>query len=344
MASGLQLGTVARASTSGLDLHAVGCMGSVHRRSSAVNSVQSSVYWQYIPQLAPPPYVEVMDAAHRDVGDFLRTRRDRISPEQAGIIACGRRRVKGLRREEVATLAGISVDYYAKMERGDLSGVSPQVVTALARALQLDEAEVDHLHALVRAADPRSTQSRSRSGRTTIQPGLQRFIDAVTEAPVWVRNRRMDYVAANSLGRALYSPLLDDSSNGDNTARFMFLNPNSHNFFPDWNQGADDIVATLRTYAGANPHDTGLTQLVGELATRSDAFRMRWAAHHVRHHRTGIKRINHPDVGYLELVYEAMELPSYPDLFMFACTAEPGSPSDDRLKLLASLAASVEVP
>ena len=282
-----------------------------------------------------------MDVAGSDVGDFLRTRRNRLTPEQTGIIAGGRRRVKGLRREEVATLAGISVDYYAKMERGDLSGVSPQVVTALARALQLDEAEVDHLHALVRAADPRSTQSRSRSGRTTIRPGLQRFIDAVTEAPVWVRNRRMDYVAANPMGRALYSPLLDDSTSKVNTARFMFLNPASRDFFPDWNQGADDIVATLRTYAGANPHDSELTQLIGELATRSNAFRMRWAAHHVRHHRAGIKRVHHPDVGDLELAYEAMELPSYPDLHMFACTAEPGSPSDERLKLLASLAASI---
>lgn len=273
-----------------------------------------------------------------DVGEFLRTRRDRITPEQAGVIGGGRRRVKGLRREEVALLAGISVDYYAKMERGDLGGVSPEVVESLARALRLDDAEVEHLHDLVRAAGPQPARRRKRAADATIRPSLQRFIDAVTGAPVWVRNRRMDFVAANPLGRALYAPLLDEPANRGNTARFVFLNPASQNFFPDWEQGADDIVATLRSYAGANPLDTGLTDLIGELVTRSDTFRRRWAAHNVRHHRTGVKRIRHPEVGDLEFVYEAMELPSYPELFMFAYTAEPGSPTEERVKLLGSLA------
>ncbi len=237
-------------------------------------------------------------------------------------------------------LAGVSVDYFAKMERGDLRGVSPQVVDSVARALHLDDAELDHFHDLVRAAEPLPPRQRKRPANTAIRPSLQRFIDAVTGAPVMVRNRRMDFVSANPLGRALYSPVLADPSNQNNTARFVFLNPDSRNFFPDWEQGADDIVATLRTYAGANPHDSGLTQLIGELVTRSDTFRMRWAAHNVRHHRAGIKRIRHPNVGDLEFTYEAMELPSYPDLFMFAYTAEPGSPTEERIKLLGSLAVS----
>lgn len=275
-----------------------------------------------------------------DVGEFLRTRRDRITPEQAGIIGGGRRRVKGLRREEVAMIAGVSVDYYAKMERGDLRGVSPEVIESVARALRLDEAETDHFHDLVRAAGPHPVRRRKRATDSSVRPSLQRFLDAVTGAPVWVRNRRMDFIAANSLGRALYSPLLDDPANRGNTARFVFLNPDSHNFFPDWDRGADDIVATLRTYAGANPLDTGLTDLIGELVTRSDTFRTRWAAHNVGHHRVGPKRIHHPDVGDLEFIYEAMELPSNPDLFMFAYTAEPGSPTADRVQLLGNLAAT----
>jgi len=157
---------------------------------------------------------------------------------------------------------------------------------------------------------------------------------------MWVRDRRMDLVAANALGRALYAPVLDDPASRGNTARFTFLNPAAQNFFPDWERNADDIVATLRTYAGQNPHDKPLTDLIGELVTRSDGFRFRWSKHNVRHHRTGIKRIHHPVVGLLEFSYQAMDLPSDPDWFMFAYTAEAGSVTDERMKLLGSLAAT----
>lgn len=273
-----------------------------------------------------------------EVDEFLRSRRDRVTPEQAGIIGGGRRRVRGLRREEVATLANISVDYYAKMERGDLRGVAPEILEAVAQALRLDEAETDHLHDLARAADPRPP--RRRQADQTVRPGLQRLVDAITGAPVWVRDRRMDIVTANPLGMALYRPVLDDADGRGNTARFVFLSPAARSFFPDWEKNADDIVATLRSYAGQNPRDKGLTDLIGELVTRSDAFRLRWAAHNVRHHRSGVKRINHPEVGDLELVYEAMDLPANPDWFMFGYTAEPGSPTEERLKLLGSLAAT----
>jgi len=274
---------------------------------------------------------------HRaEVAEFLRTRRDRITPDRAGIIGGGRRRVPGLRREEVAMLTGVSVEYYARMERGDLAGVSVEVLDALARALKLDEAETDHLNDLARAAGP--PPRRRRPAEQSVTPTLQRFLNAVTGAPMWVRDRRMDFIAANPLGRALYAPMLDDPANQGNSARFTFLDPASRIFFPDWEENADDIVASLRTYAGQNPLDKKLTGLIGELVTRSDTFRHRWARHNVRHHRAGIKRIRHPAVGDLELSYEAMELPANLDWFMFAFTAEPGSPTEERLKLLGSLA------
>lgn len=275
-----------------------------------------------------------------EVGEFLRSRRDKVAPEQAGIIGGGRRRVPGLRREEVAMLAHISVDYYAKMERGDLRGVAPEILDALARALRLDEAETDHLHDLPRAADPHPPRQRTARAEQTVRPSLQRFLDAITGAPAWVRDRRMNVITANQLGKALYRPVLDDADGCGNTARFMFLSPAARNFFPDWEQGADDIVATMRGYAGQNPRDRQLTDLIGELVTRSDAFGRRWAAHNVRHHRTGIKRIRHPEVGDLELVYEAMDLPANPDWFMFGYTAEPGSATEEKLRLLGSLAAT----
>jgi transcriptional regulator with XRE-family HTH domain len=282
---------------------------------------------------------------HRaQVTKFLRSRRDRITPEQAGIIGGGHRRVPGLRREEVALLTGVSVEYYARMERGDLAGVSLEVLDALARTLQLDEAETDHLADLARAAGPRPPRRRrSKPVEQTVKPTLQRFLDAVTHAPMWVRYRRLDFIAANPLGRALYAPMLDDPANQANTARFMFLNPAAQAFFPDWADNADDMVATLRIYAGQTPDDKKLTDLIGELVTRSDSFRHRWAKHDVRHHRSGLKRIHHPVVGDLELSYEAMELPTNRDWFVFAFTAEPGSPTEERLQLLSSIAVDSDV-
>ncbi|WP_442878151.1 helix-turn-helix domain-containing protein [Brachybacterium sp. J144] len=280
---------------------------------------------------------------HRaEVSDFLRTRRDRITPERAGILGGGRRRVPGLRREEVAMAAGISVEYYARIERGDLRGVSPEVLEAISRTLQLDEAESDHLHDLAEAAGP-PVRRRPRAAETEVPPTLQRFLDAVS-VPVWMRDRRMDLVAANPIGRALYAPVISDPAARGNTARFVFFSPASRTFFPDWEENASGIVATLRTYAGQSPRERRLTDLIGELVTRSDDFRVRWAAHDVRHHRTGIKRIRHPEVGDLELGYEAMALPAHPDWFLFGYTAEPGSPSAERLRLLGSLAETSPAP
>lgn len=278
-----------------------------------------------------------------EVAGFLRSRRDRITPEQAGIIGGGRRRVPGLRREEVALLTGVSVEYYARMERGDLRGVSPEVLDALGRALRLSEAERDHLADLARAAGPGSARTaRSGPRPPTERIELQRFLDAITGTPVYVRDRRMDFGAANPLGRALYAPVLEDAAARGNTARFTFLSPAARSFFPQWEHSADDLVATLRGYTGQNPRDKPLTDLIGELVCRSEDFALRWARHDVRHHRSGVKRMHHPAVGDLELGYQALAFPANPEWSLFAYTAEPGTPSAERIALLGSLAVTPE--
>jgi transcriptional regulator with XRE-family HTH domain len=219
---------------------------------------------------------------HRvEVREFLSSRRARINPEQAGLPAYGgNRRVKGLRREEVAMLAGVSVDYYVRMERGNLSGASESVLDALARALRLDEAEREHLFALARAAGPEPR--RRRSVPTSVRPAVQQVLDAITDAPAWVRNGRHDILAMNRLGRALYAPVLADPRRPANTTRFLYLDPAAQEFFVDWDRIANDAAAMLRLEAGRNPHDRGLIELVGELSTRSELFRKRWASHDVR--------------------------------------------------------------
>jgi transcriptional regulator with XRE-family HTH domain len=275
-----------------------------------------------------------------EIKEFLASRRARITPEQAGLPTYGgNRRVKGLRREEVALLAGVSVDYYVRLERGNLQGVSEQVLDALARALQLDEAERTHLFDLARAANANPT-TRRRTGTLRVRPSVQRILDLVA-APAWVRNARHDLLAANRLGYALYSGLLTDPVSPPNNARYVFLNPRSHEFFVDWERAADDIVAMLRSEAGRNPYDKALTDLIGELSTRSETFRQRWAAHNVRFHRTGRKRLRHPIVGDLDLSFEAMELPGE-DLTLLVYTAEPSSASQHALDLLASWAATLD--
>ncbi|MFJ4381110.1 helix-turn-helix transcriptional regulator [Streptomyces albidoflavus] len=280
-----------------------------------------------------------------EVREFLTSRRSRISPERAGLPAGPRRRVPGLRRSEVAALADVSVEYYAKLERGHLGGVSPAVLEAVARALQLDEAEREHLLNLARAADGSDALARPRRRRTrqwTPHRSLQWTLDAVTGGPAFVRNGRMDMVAANPLARAFYADVYADPHNQANLARFNFLDPASRRFYPDWDLAADVAVAILRTEAGRNPHDKGLHDLVGELSTRSDGFRTRWGAHDVRHHGTGTKRFHHPAVGALTLAYEGLEMATEPGLTLTVYTAEPGSPSDEGLRLLASWAADRE--
>jgi transcriptional regulator with XRE-family HTH domain len=276
-----------------------------------------------------------------EIREFLTSRRAKITPGQAGLTAYGPRRVPGLRREEVAVLAGVSVPYYTRLERGDLSGVSEGVLEALARALQLDEAERAHLFDLARAAGPMAKPRRPSAPRQ-IRPGVQRLLDAITGAPALVQNGRLDILAANQLARALYSELFRDPTRPHNHARFNFLNPRAHDLYPDWERGANDAVALLRAEAGRDPHDRDLTDLIGELSTRSEEFRARWAAHNVRLHQTGAKRFRHPVVGDLTLTFEMMELAADPGLNLLTFTAEPGSKSDEALMLLGSWAATVE--
>ena len=278
-----------------------------------------------------------------EIRDFLTTRRARISPEQAGLLVYGgNRRVSGLRREEVALLAGVSVDYYTRLERGHLGGVSDSVLEALARALQLDDAERAHLFDLARTANTTGTTARTRRrpAPSHVRPGVQRILDALVTAPAYVRNGRLEVLGANQLGRAVFAPVFSSPAGRPNIARFIFLDPAARDFYLDWNQLAGDAVALLRGEAGRNPYDRALSDLIGELSTRSEAFRSWWAAHNVRQHRSGVKHLHHPVVGDLTLAYESMELTADPGLRLNAYSAEPGSPSQDALDLLASWAAT----
>ncbi|MCX5098065.1 helix-turn-helix transcriptional regulator [Streptomyces sp. NBC_00439] len=278
-----------------------------------------------------------------EVREFLTSRRAKITPEQAGLPSGNRRRVPGLRRSEVAALADVSVEYYAKLERGSLAGASPAVLEAVARALQLDDAERAHLINLAQAADGSDalTRPRRRSTRAwNAHRSLQWVLDAVTAGPAFVRNGRMDLLATNQLARAFYDDVYATVGNQANLARFQFLDPTSRRFYPDWDQAADIAVAILRTEAGRNPHDKDLHDLVGELSTRRDDFRTRWGAHNVRHHGTGTKRFHHHTVGDLTLAYEGLDMAAEPGLTLTIYTAEPGSPSEEGLRLLASWAAT----
>ncbi|HEY5354657.1 MAG TPA: helix-turn-helix transcriptional regulator [Streptosporangiaceae bacterium] len=289
-----------------------------------------------------------------EIREFLTSRRAKITPEQAGLPAWGgHRRVAGLRREEVALLAGVSVDYYTRLERGNAHGASDSVLEALARALQLDEAEHAHLFDLVRAANTSAANTSAaltggaaraprRPARQQVRPSVQRILDSMTTTPAYVRNARMDILAANRLGRALYSPILTSPAQPANHARFLFLDPAAAQFYIDWERQAQDTVALLRTEAGRNPHDKALSGLIGELSTRSEIFRTWWAAHNVRFHRTGVKRLHHPVVGELSLTFEALDLAADAGLRISAYTAEPGSASEDALNLLASWAATLD--
>ncbi|MGD0195886.1 MAG: helix-turn-helix transcriptional regulator [Candidatus Dormibacteria bacterium] len=274
--------------------------------------------------------------------DFLASRRARITPQQAGLPLFGtNRRVPGLRRDEVAVLAGISVEYYTRLERGNLGGASEGVLDAVAGALHLDDTERAHLFDLSRTANMPANKPR-RPTAQRVRPGVQRVLDAMVAAPAWVRNGRSDFLAGNRLGRALYAPIFKDPVRPANTARFTFLDPHAKEFYADWDRIAHDMVGVLRAEAGRNPYDRSLTDLIGELSTRSEDFRVRWAAHNVRTHRTGQKRLHHPAVGDLDLTFEAMELRADPGLTLLVYTAEVGSTTQDALNLLATWSATFE--
>ncbi|MFC9835334.1 transcriptional regulator [Rhodococcus sp. NPDC127530] len=223
------------------------------------------------------------------------------------------------------------------MEHGNLAGVSDDVLDSLSRVLQL--AETRHLYDLTRTAQPQPIRRCKRSDDQEARPTLQRFLDAITGTHLGAQPAH-GFIAANHLGLALLAPLLADPVNQGNNARFVFLNPAARIDYPVWERGADDIVANLRTYAGRNPLDKGLTDLIGELVTRSDDFRIRWSASKARFHRSGVERIHHPEIGELEFAYEAMELLHSSGWTMFAYTTESESPTEESVKLLGSLTAT----
>ncbi|MEV4826780.1 MULTISPECIES: helix-turn-helix transcriptional regulator [unclassified Micromonospora] len=283
-----------------------------------------------------------------EVRDFLTTRRARLTPEQVGLPLTGSRRVPGLRRSEVAALAGLSVEYYARLERGQIAGASSSVLEALVRALHLDDTERAHLFDLARAADGIPTSGRPRrrtatagaAGRAAARLSLRWAMEAITDGVAFVRDPQQNLLATNTLGRAFYSPVIGDGGRLPNLARFQFLDPASREFYPDWDRFAEMCVGVMRTEAGRDPHDRALQDLVGELSTRSEDFRRLWADHNVRTHGAGTKRFHHPIVGELTLAYEELAITAEPGLVLLVYTAEPGSPSAERLRLLASWAAT----
>ena len=278
-----------------------------------------------------------------EVREFLMSRRARLTPDAAGITGgSNRRRVAGLRRSEVATLAGLSVEYYARIERGAIGGASASVLDALSRALQLDDTEHAHLLDLARAVteyrpqDVRDVRLRVRAAQRI---SLQWALDSITDGVAFVRNQRQDLLATNELAKAFYAPVIGDGGRTPNLARFQFLDPASREFYPDWDPFAEMCVAIMRAEAGRDPHDKGLQDLVGELSTRDETFRKLWGAHNVRTHGAGMKRFEHPVVGEIHLAYEALAITADPGSVLMVYTAEPGSPSAERLRLLGSWAA-----
>ena len=276
-----------------------------------------------------------------EIREFLAGRRAKITPEQVGLPTSGRRRVPGLRREEVAVLAGVSPEWYTRLEKGHISGVSEDVLDAVARALQLDEDERTYLFDLARAARP-ARRAPARRRNVAVPPRVQWLIDSMTMSAAFVRNGRLDVTASNPLARALLAPVFcsdtTDRHGRANFARFTFLDPVARNFYVDWDDAVVVTAALLRAEAGREPHDRDLRELIGELSTLSPEFRTQWAAHEVRIRHDGIKRLRHPDIGELELTYQSLDLPlsdrAVHNLTIY--TAEPGTAHEDRLKVLAS--------
>ncbi|RLP75562.1 XRE family transcriptional regulator [Mycetocola tolaasinivorans] len=287
-----------------------------------------------------------MDSRRTEIKTFLASRRARISPEDAGVPTFGgTRRVPGLRREEVAHLAGVSVDYYARIERGHTAGVSPEVLDAIAGALRLTEAEHEHLFDLVDATRPVSPGRRTprRGGTARVSQNLQLVLDAM-DIPAFVQNVRGDHVASNAIGRALYGDPGDDPAVPFNYSRFVFLNPRATAFYRDLDRMKHNNVALLRQAVGRAPQDEGLQQLVGELSTSSAEFARLWASHDVLRYRSGTKRYHHALVGDIEFGYETFEVTGHPELLMLVYTVEPASPTAEAMQLLANWSLDRAVP
>jgi transcriptional regulator with XRE-family HTH domain len=269
-----------------------------------------------------------------ELGLFLRARRATVTPAEAGLtVGTGLRRTPGLRREELATLAGVSVDYYTRLERGKETRPSPAVVDALARVLRLDETEHEHLRDLaLRAA--RHAREPSAVLSRTVSPGVKLLLESLRPNPAYVVGRTMDVLAANPGGLALYAGLTDWPVRQRNLARYVFLHPEARELFEDWGNQVRGCVARLRALAGTDPDAPDLTQLVGELLVKSPDFARLWERYEVRGHRQGRKTFHHPQVGDLTLGYQSMQLEGTPGQRMNAYYAEPATPDHDAMILL----------
>lgn len=275
------------------------------------------------------------------LGEFLRSRRARVQPAEAGLGEYGgMRRVPGLRREELAMLAGVSVDHYIRLEQGRNVHFSEAVLDAVARVLKLDDAERQHLYNLARPAEGEGPgggdccAEGTAPERQTVRPGLQRLLDAVGDVPAYVIGRRLDVLAWNDAAAAVFTDFGSLPVAERNWARMVFLDEGMRDLYDDWGRKAADVVGFLRMEAGAHPHDPAGCRLVGELARRSPEFAELWAAHDVREKTHGVKALHHPLVGPIELSYETLRLPDDPDQALVTYTAEAGSPSADALRLL----------
>ena len=272
-----------------------------------------------------------------EMRDFLASRRARIRPEDVGLPAGSNRRVPGLRREELAALAGVSVSWYIRLERGDAVGASDAVLDAISRTLRLNGIERRHLYDLTRGTSSGEPKPpRRRASSRAIRSTLQLVLDQITTMPAVIQNDRTDVLAANALGRALYPGLIKDTAGSWNHARYIHLDPHSQRFYSDWDEIAGYSAAMLHVAAARNPYDRDLSNLIGELATQSEEFRVRWATHNLHEYQAGVKRVHHDAVGDINLIYETLSLPGDPALTMFIYTAEPGSASADALRLLAA--------
>ena len=274
----------------------------------------------------------------REISEFLRTRRARLTPEAAGIQTYGvNRKVAGLRREEVALLAGVSVDYYTRIERGNIGGASASVLEALARALQLTDEEREHLK---RLAELSETRKVVRPKAHTVRPQHQLMLDAIVGSPAYLGNARMDILATNALGAALYAPIINSPVAGKNLARYVFLDPSSVTYWGSWTKIAEDSAAALRLAVGTFPNEPSLHQLIGELVSKSEYFQSLWLRQNVFRHGDGEKQINHPDVGELVLGYEGLLFATDDFMKLVIYTFEPNTVTAERIALLGSLAAT----
>lgn len=290
-------------------------------------------YCECLPHVGPRAYA--LEVGDQQIRDFLASRRAKISPDRAGLPLYGsKRRVPGLRREEVALLADISVEYYTRLERGEARGVSTDVLDAVSRALKLDEAEHAHLLDLIRTASLERSPRRT-SGAKQVRPSIRRVVDALAAIPALVVSSRHDVLYANPLAETLFIELFSDPGRPPNFARYIFLDPRAKTFYAEWDNVAHDVVAAIRAEAGRSPYDRALSDMVGLLSTRSDEFRVLWAGHDVRFHRTGVKRLRHPLVGDLTLGWDALPLPADPGQALATYSPDQGSPSEAALGELA---------